>query len=219
MEMQQARQIKNKVFYGESSDALVSCRLEANAPYLSLSWTDHTHQQNHRVNSQLTGEYNLDNILAAICIGLYFKLNAGEINRGISGYRPQNNRSQLMQTASNTLICDYYNANPSSMAVAIDNISRLQADDKVLILGDMFELGVDADAEHLGIIKKAMQAPVNQRIFIGTEFYRHRAQADATFYATVQDAIDGLKAHPVKDATVLIKGSRGMALERLAELF
>lgn len=219
MEMQQARQLKNKVFYGDGNSALVSSQLNANAPYLSLTWSDNPAHQNYSVNSQLTGEYNLDNILAAICIGSYFKLTADEINRGVADYQPQNNRSQLMQTGSNTLICDYYNANPSSMAVAIDNVSKIQGDNKVLILGDMFELGDDADAEHLGIIKKAMQTHVSKRIFIGNEFYRHREQANATFYATAQDAIADLKAHPIKNATILIKGSRGMALERLVELF
>lgn len=217
MEMQQARQIKNKVFYGNGDNALISGRLNANAPYLSLTWSNHTDRQPHPVSSQLTGEYNLDNILAAICIGSYFKLDAGEINRGVAGYQPQNNRSQLMQTASNTLICDYYNANPSSMAVAIDNLSKLQAAHKVLILGDMFELGDDSPAEHLGVIQTAMQAPVNERIFIGAEFDKHR-QNGATFYATAQDAMEGLKAGPIKNATILIKGSRGMALERLVEL-
>jgi UDP-N-acetylmuramoyl-tripeptide--D-alanyl-D-alanine ligase len=123
-----------------------------------------------------------------------------------------------MQTATNTLICDYYNANPSSMTVAIDNLSKLKAEHKVLILGDMFELGDDSPAEHAGIIQKAMTADVNERIFVGAAFYQQRGQTHATFYANAQDAIDGLKANSIRNATVLIKGSRGMALERLVEL-
>jgi len=218
MEMQSARDIANIVFYGDTNDALVRGRLIANAPYLSLSWTNHNNNETYNVPSQLTGEYNLDNIVVAICLGVFFGLSADEINAGVSGYQPKNNRSQLTQTETNTLICDYYNANPSSMAVALDNISKLSADKKVLILGDMFELGDESPAEHAGVIEKAMAADVQERIFIGDVFYQERQSVNATFYRTAQDAIDALKAAPIRNATVLIKGSRGMALERLVEL-
>lgn len=218
MEMQSVRDLKNKIFYGNDSGALISGKLVANAPYLSLEWTDNSAHQSYQVTSQLTGEYNLDNILAAICIGTYFKLGADEINNGVAGYQPKNNRSQVMQTATNTLICDYYNANPSSMSVAIDNLTKLSATRKVLILGDMFELGEAAPAEHEGIIQKAMAAGVDERIFVGEEFYGQSELIKAIFYRTAQDAIAGLKANPIKNSTILIKGSRGMALERLVEL-
>jgi UDP-N-acetylmuramoyl-tripeptide--D-alanyl-D-alanine ligase len=218
MEMQAARTLSNKVFYGDGNNALISAKLIANAPYLSFSWTNNTSGESHQVTSQLTGEYNLDNMLAAICIGTYFKLSVDEINAGIAGYQPKNNRSQLMQTATNTLVCDYYNANPSSMAVAIDNISKLAAARKVLILGDMFELGDDSPAEHLGVIQKAMQADVADRIFIGDVFYQQKGNNKATFYRTAEEAMVSITDHPIKNSTILIKGSRGMALERLVGL-
>ncbi|MES2275292.1 MAG: UDP-N-acetylmuramoyl-tripeptide--D-alanyl-D-alanine ligase [Bacteroidota bacterium] len=218
MEMQSARTLNHKVFYGDTNGALISGKLIANSPYLSLSWTNHTNHQTHQITSQLTGEYNLDNILVAICIGAYFKLSAGEINAGVEGYQPKNNRSQLMQTATNTLVCDYYNANPSSMAVAIDNMSKLQATHKVLILGDMFELGDDSPAEHLGVIQKAMHADVADRVFIGHAFYEQKGSNKATFYRTADEAIVSITDHPIKNSTILIKGSRGMALERLVGL-
>lgn len=217
-EMQSARALSNKVFYGGGESPLITGELIANAPFLSLNWTNTQTDESSNVNSQLTGEYNLDNILAAICIGTWFKLSTDQINAGISGYQPKNNRSQLMQTATNTLVCDYYNANPSSMAVAIDNISQLKANKKVLILGDMFELGDDSPAEHAGIIKKAMEANADQQIFIGEMFYQQKDGTHALFYRTAEDAITGLKTDPIKNATILIKGSRGMALERLVEL-
>jgi UDP-N-acetylmuramoyl-tripeptide--D-alanyl-D-alanine ligase len=217
-EMQAARTLTNKVFYGNTDNALISAKLIANAPYLSFRWTNNTSGESHNVTSQLTGEYNLDNILVAICIGTYFKLSADEINAGITGYQPKNNRSQLMQTATNTLVCDYYNANPSSMAVAIDNISKLEAARKVLILGDMFELGDDSPAEHLGVIQKAMQADVADRIFIGEVFYQQKGNNKATFYRTADEAMVSITDQPIKNSTILIKGSRGMALERLVNL-
>jgi UDP-N-acetylmuramoyl-tripeptide--D-alanyl-D-alanine ligase len=219
MEMQAARKFETSpVFYGDALDDLVSGEITSNDPLLTLQWTNNTSGESHQIKTQLTGAYNLDNILAAICIGVYFKLPVAEINAGIEHYQPQNNRSQIVKTATNTLICDYYNANPSSMMVAIENIGKLQANRKVLILGDMFELGEESPAEHTAIINKALDTDVNERIFIGAEFSKHKV-ARATFYTTVEEATAGLKANPIKNSTILIKGSRGMALERLTELF
>lgn len=222
MEMQAKRKFATPpVFYGDAIDDLVSAEITDNAPLLTLEWTNNSSGESYTVKTQLTGAYNLDNILAAICIGVYLKLPSAEINRGIEGYQPKNNRSQIVQTATNTLICDYYNANPSSMQVAIENIGQLQADRKVLILGDMFELGDEAPAEHLNVIKKALDTNVAERIFIGKEFFRQKEKSEgqkAAFYETAEDAIAGLKSNPIKNSTVLIKGSRGMALERLVEL-
>jgi UDP-N-acetylmuramoyl-tripeptide--D-alanyl-D-alanine ligase len=226
MEMQQARGLKNIVLYGSNDPAnLISGKLIENSPYLSLQWTNNKTGQSYEVKSQLTGAYNLDNILAAICIGVYFKLSADEINAGISGYQPKNNRSQIAQTETNTLICDYYNANPSSMFVAIENLGKIKANHKVLVLGDMFEMGQESATEHEAVIKKAMETPVDERIFIGKEFSSRKSEVGSRklegtiFYPTIEDAVTGLKANPIRNATVLIKGSRGMALERLVELF
>lgn len=218
MAMQAARQLKNKVFYGDDEKALVSATINANGPFLSLTWTDRQTNQRHPVTTQLTGAYNLDNILAAACIGAYFKLSPQQINNGIAGYQPKNNRSQLLQTQSNTLVCDFYNANPSSMAVAIDNIGKLNAAHKAMILGDMFELGDESDAEHKAVIQKAMQVAADRHIFIGEAFYRAKGGTAADFYRTADEAMAALQSHPIKDSTVLIKGSRGMALERLVAL-
>ncbi|WP_183576187.1 UDP-N-acetylmuramoyl-tripeptide--D-alanyl-D-alanine ligase [Mucilaginibacter sp. X5P1] len=226
MEMQRARDLKKVVMYGTNNrDNTIIGKLTENSPLLSLQWTNNSSGESHEIKTQLTGAYNLDNILAAICIGNYFGLDADTINKGVEGYEPQNNRSQIKQTATNTLICDYYNANPSSMFVAIENIGKLTADRKVLILGDMFELGDESAAEHEAIIRKALATDVDERIFIGKDFLAQKWKfkgdklKNATFHATVENAITALKFHPVKNSTVLIKGSRGMALERLVELF
>jgi UDP-N-acetylmuramoyl-tripeptide--D-alanyl-D-alanine ligase len=224
--MQSAREMKNVVFYGKGKvESLVSGEIIENAPLLSLQWVNNSTGDQYNVKTQLTGAYNLDNILAAICIGVYFKLSAEQINAGISGYQPKNNRSQITQTTTNTLICDYYNANPSSMFVAIENLGKITAARKVLVLGDMFEMGEESAAEHAAVIRKAMETVVDERIFIGWEFYkvslevRKSGSPKAVFYQTVEEAMVALKANPIKNATVLIKGSRGMALERLVELF
>jgi UDP-N-acetylmuramoyl-tripeptide--D-alanyl-D-alanine ligase len=229
IEMQRARGLSNVVSYGTSiKDALVNGEIIENSPLLTLQWTNNKTAASYTAKTQLTGAYNLDNILAAITIGVYFGLTDKEVNAGIEGYQPKNNRSQIVRTATNTLICDYYNANPSSMFVAIENVGKINAKRKVLILGDMFEMGDEAAAEHTAVIKKAMETPVDERIFIGKEFSDVKETMvhgpwsmvkDATFYKTAEDAIAGLKANPLKNSTILIKGSRGMALERLVELF
>ncbi|MBS1527111.1 MAG: UDP-N-acetylmuramoyl-tripeptide--D-alanyl-D-alanine ligase [Bacteroidetes bacterium] len=218
------------VYYGGSdASSLVSGKIIENSPLLTLEWTDRRSDRSHAVKTQLTGEYNLPNILAAICIGLYFDIDTHKINAAISEYEPKNNRSQIVQTATNTLICDYYNANPSSMAVAIENLGKLAADRKVLVLGDMFEMGDEAAREHEAIIRKALETPAHKRIFVGEEFSKAAKTMDhgpwtmdnsgVRFYPAVDEAINALKANPIRNATVLIKGSRGMALERLVELF
>jgi UDP-N-acetylmuramoyl-tripeptide--D-alanyl-D-alanine ligase len=225
-EMQKARGLENVTWYGttEKGGALVTGELIENSPYLTVRWKNHRDTLEHVVKTQLTGAYNLDNILAAICIGVYFGLNDAEINLGIEYYQPQNNRSQIKQTITNTLICDYYNANPSSMAVAIENIAKLNAAHKVLILGDMFELGEEAPAEHEAIIRKALDSKADELIFVGKEFANAANSAEIKsenkplFYPTAAEAIAALTANPVKNSTVLIKGSRGMALERLVDL-
>ncbi len=254
LEMQKARGLENVIYYGTTgNNNLVSGSLLENSPYLTIQWANSQTGESRAVKTQLTGAYNLDNILAAACIGVYFRLTHDEINRGIAGYQPKNNRSQIVQTATNTLICDYYNANPSSMIVAIENMDKLSANRKVLILGDMFELGDEAAAEHEAIIHKALDTAVDERIFIGEEFFkaglkassppllglsptnRNAADAKSTpelvgdnsnkgaghsfFYKSAEDAIAAIKANPIKNSTILIKGSRGMALERLVELF
>jgi UDP-N-acetylmuramoyl-tripeptide--D-alanyl-D-alanine ligase len=226
LEMEQARGLKNVVFYGTGNQQnLVTGRIVENSPLLTLQWTNNKSGKTTTIKTNLTGAYNLDNILAAICIGVYFGLTDDEINKGVESYQPKNNRSQIVQTQTNTLICDYYNANPSSMFVAIENIGKLDAKRKVLILGDMFEMGDEAAAEHASVVKKAIETPVDQRIFIGKDFSEagaamdHRPSTMDTFYPTAEDAINALKADPIKNSTILIKGSRGMALERLLELF
>jgi UDP-N-acetylmuramoyl-tripeptide--D-alanyl-D-alanine ligase len=222
MAMKEERGLSNVIYYGknENPNNIISGKLLDSSPLLVLEWTDNLEGDSYTVPTHLTGAYNLDNILVAICIGSTFGLTPEEISDGIAGYEPKNNRSQIQRTVTNTLVCDFYNANPSSMFVAIDNMDKMQGSHKVLILGDMFEMGADSAAEHLSVLQKAMKADVQERIFIGKDFFSQKSAAseNATFYLTAEDAIEGLKTNPITNATVLIKGSRGMALERLVGL-
>ncbi len=217
MLMKETRGLVNVEYYGRTSaQNTISGNLADSAPYLALNWKTANDTKEHHAATQLTGDYNLDNVLVAICIGHYFKLSPEQINAGVEGYQPKNNRSQILKTTTNTLICDYYNANPSSMMVAIDNLSKMQAAQKVMILGDMFEMGDEAAAEHEAVLKAALATAGAKVIFVGKEFSLLKAGHEgATFYETAEDAIAGLQDQPITNSTVLIKGSRGMALERL----
>jgi UDP-N-acetylmuramoyl-tripeptide--D-alanyl-D-alanine ligase len=216
-EMAREKGLKNLIGYGEGNENFISAKLKNSSQFLSVEW----HKKDEPIqvaDSKLPGIYNFDNICAAICIGSFFKLSPEKINAGINAYEPVNNRSQILKKGSNTIICDYYNANPSSMMVAFDNLDSSLATEKVMIIGDMFELGEEATFEHRSILKKALNINSLRRIFIGEEFYGLRDNSGAEFYRNTADATLALKQNPVKNATVLLKGSRGMKLESLLDL-
>ena len=156
--------------------------------------------------------YNYHNALCAACVGNFFKVEEALINQAIQEYIPNNNRSQLQKTNQNTLILDYYNANPSSMLVAIENFATMEAGSKMLILGDMLELGSESVQEHLAIIKLLQEKKLSDYLLIGKIF--SSLQKEKSF-VTSKEAGVYLMSHPVKDKTILIKGSRGIALEEV----
>src|SRR5690606_27402452 len=151
-------------------------------PLLGLEWT--FNHEKTVVTSQLTGSYNAENILAAIAIGVYFGLNGNEINTGIANYHPENNRSQIIQSKKKTIICDYYNANVSSMGAGLRNSRRNKAPlKKTRILGDMFELGKESLKERGRLVEKALLLKDCGCVFLGKDCYELKNDK-AAFYAT-----------------------------------
>jgi UDP-N-acetylmuramoyl-tripeptide--D-alanyl-D-alanine ligase len=169
------------------------------------------------VNSSLAGSYNFYNILASACIGNHFGVSLQLIKAAIEEYTPNNNRSQVVKRDSNTIWIDAYNANPSSMKIAIENFAALYAPDKILILGDMFELGEDSLKEHQAIVevidKQGDWAGVH---LIGKEF--SKVKSSASLFDSVEEFIKWVSGHPFKNAVILLKGSRGMKMERILEI-
>lgn len=164
--------------------------------------------------SHLVGSYNFTNIAASVAFGRYFKLSTKAIQKGIESYIPQNNRSQLLQWGSNTVLLDAYNANPSSMTAAIDNLLSMNSfPNKVLILGDMFELGDYATQEHQSIVDKLTEHQWAGVYLIGKNFKQTKAPYPQ--YETFEEFREVFKNLSFQDSLILIKGSRGMALERL----
>lgn len=220
-EMCAEREVQKTISYGSAKENFISAVLKSSSPYLLIDWmtkNETSKDQIYTAESNLPGIYNFDNIVCAICIGSYFKLSPGQINSGINSYHPLNNRSQLFKTERNTIICDYYNANPSSMIVALDNLESMNAASRAMILGDMFELGKEAGKEHQLILDKAIAANSERKIFIGEEFYKLKGSKTAEFFRTVHEAQQALAENPIMASTVLVKGSRGMKLETLLPL-
>ena len=170
------------------------------------------------VKSNLIGLYNANNINAAITIGKHFGVSDIQIKEAIESYIPENNRSQLIEKKSNEIILDAYNANPSSMKVALENFIQLDKENKVVIIGDMFELGKESLQEHLSIVKMLEKESEIKCVFIGSDFYANKEdRLHFQFYKSFDDFAVFLKENPLNNNSILIKGSRGMALERTLE--
>ena len=192
----------------------MSCSLnitiKKDTPFLNVKWEDSI------IKSQLIGEYQYYNISLAICIGNYFNISKSNIQSSIQSYIPQNNRSEIKKTSKNIIIMDAYNANPSSVSAAIENIKTSEAENKVLILGDMLELGSQEKSEHEKIIKIAKDANL-KTYTVGKAFKSTLSDFVIKKFDTVEDSIVYFDEKPLRNSLILLKGSRGIALEKLID--
>jgi len=203
-----------RISYG-ASDAEITGRLLDSKPFLSIQWNSENGTQD--IQTKLYGNYNFNNVMAAIAVGRYFGITTENIKLGIENYIPKNNRSQIVKTARNTIILDAYNANPGSMLLAIENFSRQSFDNKILILGDMFELGKYSKKEHQKIIDLLKDRDFKQVIFVGKDFFSLPDTGNYTAFKTTEEAGVYLSNRKLSNHTILIKGSRGMQLETLVK--
>lgn len=204
----------NRVEYGTAHGLFVSGQVTGNSPYLAFEWR-HNSTDPNRITTHLIGDYNFTNALAAVTIGRYLEVADEDINAALSNYIPQNNRSQLQQTADNTLIIDAYNANPTSMMAALQNFNQMKVQPKMVILGDMRELGKESLAEHQKVVDFLHQATFDQVILIGDQFTA--LQPNYTVYPDVQSFIATLAQQKPVGYTILIKGSNGIHLNAVVE--
>lgn len=171
------------------------------------------------INSHLIGIYNANNINAAITIGKYFKIKNETIKKAIENYIPTNNRSQLINKNSNEIILDAYNANPSSMAAAIANFEQIEKESKIAILGNMFELGEESLNEHKNIVELLQNTLKTTTHFVGKDFYFNKIKNEKMyFHKDFEELSNYLKENKIENSFILIKGSRGMSLERVLEI-
>jgi len=191
----------------ENADVNITA-VKAN-PFVEIGYSGLT------ISTHLIGLYNANNINAALTIGKYFGVNDNAIKDALESYIPENNRSQLISKGTNQIILDAYNANPSSMIVAIENFLQLENPNKIMILGDMFELGQESHLEHKAIVNLLSNEENIVCYFIGKAFYENKIDKDNFYFHETFDAFSNyLQKEKIKNSSILIKGSRGMALER-----
>lgn len=172
----------------------------------------------YRIRTNLFGNYNIENIRAAIAVGLFFGIEMKDVAKKIEKYEPQNNRSQVRITKNNTLICDSYNANPLSMQRAIESFASINAENKVCILGDMLELGDKSEEEHIKIHQVLSDNNLRNVYLTGPVFSKVSAGFRFKIFRDVDRLKEFLKSKPLKGCHILIKGSRGMAMEQIYDL-
>lgn len=199
------------VRYGQTPGLDVTGKVVACSPFLHFSWT--AEGISHDVQTHLIGAYNLDNALAAVAIGRYFGVEDTKICHALSLYVPQNNRSQLVHTASNTLIVDAYNANPTSMMAALENFRQMEAAHKVAILGDMKELGEGSHEEHQKVVDFLKECGFERVMLVGPEF--GGTVSSFEHYKDVKEVEALLAIHPLQGCCILVKGSNSMKLSEL----
>ncbi len=208
-----------KITYGIQREYDVYGNLIENSEFVELTWNTKNNELAHRpvVKTNMFGHYNFINVLCAICIGHYFKVDETSINKALEEYVPEMNRSQVKKTENNTLILDAYNANPSSMGLAIENFVKQPFEQKLLVLGDMLELGEYSYMEHEKIIEKVKDSGQDV-VFVGNLFYelKHKYPQFA-FYKTADELASFFERSKASNRTVLIKGSRGIKLEKIVE--
>ena len=196
--------------YGVEYQGATVLESSAEHPFLRIRIDD------SMISTNLVGAYNADNVMAALAVGQYFGVPFEDAVNAVSSYVPSNNRSQMTRTEHNTLIVDAYNANPTSMAAALENFSNVSADNRIAMLGDMLELGEDSAAEHKAVIESALSRGFSKVFFVGNEFSAVSLASDeAVFFQTSDELAEYLKSNPVQGATILIKGSRGTRMEKV----
>lgn len=195
------------VYYSQNDHYDIHGRVISMDPYLHIEILE------NRITTHLTGDYNLYNFLCAAAVGDYFEINKNDLIDALSAYRPTNHRSQVVKAGTNTIIADYYNANPSSMKAALQNLGSIDFPGKAAILGDMLELGPLSLSEHRDIINLCRQLEINA-YFIGDEFSKAGDGANNIFPDTAAINLY-LNSHPLENSLVLVKGSRGIHLEEL----
>jgi len=202
----------NRILFGQNNADFIIEFVTAD-PFVNLKYNDVL------IKSNLIGAYNFNNISAAIAIGKYFEIPDQSVKTAIENYTPTNNRSQIINKKTNQIILDAYNANPSSMKVALENLSNLSAPNKVVILGDMFELGNDSLQEHQYITDQLKKIDLEKAYLIGEGFNSTSSDAkNIQQFRNFDDFKDAFINENIQNTTILIKASRGMALERVLDL-
>ena len=203
----------NIISYGARVDNKNSLSVINADPTLEILWK--YRKEEIVLNTNLFGTYNIENLIAAIAIGIYFGVEPYLIKNAIESYKPQNNRSQIKKTTENLLILDAYNANPTSIMASINDFLNISGLNKIMFLGDMYELGKESENEHKKIVEFIKDKNVLKIYLIGKDFSKAAGNTSFTCFDNIDECIKHIIANPIKTSTILLKGSRMMNLERL----
>jgi len=205
--------ISGIIKYGTEENDHVIGNVFLNDPFLQVKITQGL--ENTIISTQLIGEYNLPNVLAAVTVGKFFEVPEDKIRSAIENYTPSNSRSQLIQKGTNKIILDAYNANPSSMKLAIENFAKLHAGNKILALGAMAELGVESLEEHKAIVKLIRQYKWKDVILVGGDFLK--IDHPYISFSNSDEAKQWYMQQQFENSSILVKGSRSMQMEKLIQ--
>lgn len=200
--------------FGTTEECFVAGELTGSGEFLEIQIKSRKFGESFDLMTRLTGSYNFENVLAAVCIGTYFGVSPGEIKKAVENYVPENNRSQIVQTVTNKLLLDAYNANPDSMKAALVDFFSMPGENKSVILGDMFELGPYAAEEHQKIVELLKKFDCRDAILVGSEFCKVAEAGSYRRFENTDGLIGWLARNPFTDRFILLKGSRGMQLEK-----
>ncbi|MFA8433661.1 MAG: UDP-N-acetylmuramoyl-tripeptide--D-alanyl-D-alanine ligase [Marinifilaceae bacterium] len=202
--------------YGNQEDVFSKGRFLQSEPFMVMELRSPIGKL--YIKTRLIGAYNFENAMAAVAVGRYFQMDEVVIKKALEEYEPQNNRSQLKKTERNVLIMDAYNANPTSMHAAVSNFSRMTFRNKALVLGDMLELGSKSKTEHQAILELLKKEGLTESYLVGSEFCSLSDSSDFMCFERVEDLVEFFEENPVQGKYILIKGSRGIHLEKITEI-
>ena len=200
----------NKFTFG-NANSNVNYSVNTINPQITISLEDVT------IKSNLFGKYNIENLAAAICIGKYFNMSNTLIKEGVETYTPKNNRSQIIQKGSNKIFLDAYNANPTSMQLALLNFNDISEKNKIVFIGDMYELGENSHEMHQDIVSAIEEMNFDQTYLLGDLFNKTKFSSKIKAFATLEDLHNNVNLEEISNSTILIKGSRGMQLEKILD--
>jgi UDP-N-acetylmuramoyl-tripeptide--D-alanyl-D-alanine ligase len=203
-----------RILYGKEEGIQTRGKARDNTSTLELDW--YSGNEIIAIQTNLVGNYNFENVMAAICLGTFFDVPEDKIKSAISSYQPSNSRSQAMKTAKNSIILDAYNANPTSMQLAIENFRQVNVPHKMVILGDMLELGKESLTEHMAIVNIVTESGFERVVFVGPDF-KSAAIDKFPCFDNSDKACEWLQQEHIKGFTILVKGSRGIKMEKVLE--
>ncbi len=218
-----SKKVKKRVFYSSNEpktngrELIAQAELMAHYPKIKLRFKLIKSSYYTEVSCQLTGRYNFPNIVSAIATGAFYGLSQEEIAAGISAFKPFTNRSEIINFRTNTVFLDAYNANPSSMRASIDHFLENFSNPRILILGDMLELGTDSMEEHRQLVRDLQdkKAEYEQLWLVGKEFGKLDVEAPTRHFPSAEKVAEELETQSIRNHSILLKGSRGIGLERI----